>query len=105
MRQMIRSNTLSPYLCLNRSFSSSVDFKVFDDCVRVFKDGMIQCVVVLCNRFCNSLGDAHDFHYFWLYHNCDSWLHPKTRERMIDIPDVDLVMNIEALLLPLMYFN
>ncbi len=31
-----------------------------------------------------------DFHWFWLYHNCDSWLHPTTRERVVDVPDIPL---------------
>ena len=32
----------------------------------------------------------YDFHFFWLYHNCSSWLHPVTRERVVDVPDIPL---------------
>ena len=35
-------------------------------------------------------GNTHDFHWFWLYHNCSLWLHPVTKERIIDVPDIPL---------------
>lgn len=34
--------------------------------------------------------DNHQFHFFWLYHNCSSWLHPTTRECQIDVCDIPL---------------
>lgn len=59
-----------------KKFSSNISFKKNYDFLRL-----------------NADGNTHDFHYFWLRHNCkcfEGCNHPKTKERVINTIDIDM---------------